>query len=177
MDRLGFIHDELDIKLLILFILRRLPGVVDPETLLELAQCDGGVGYFEYSDCLADLVDNGHIDHFENGYQITEKGVRNSDTVESSLPYSVRTKAERLLSPIAEKMRRDNLIVARHEEEEDGTFVQLSMSDGKGDIINLRLLVSGEEQARIIEGNFRREAESYYQKIVALLGEEKRKEK
>lgn len=26
MDRLGFIHEKLDIKILILFILRRLPG-------------------------------------------------------------------------------------------------------------------------------------------------------
>ena len=33
MDRFGFIHEKLDIKILILFILRRLPGVVDRETL------------------------------------------------------------------------------------------------------------------------------------------------
>ena len=35
MDRFGFIHEKLDIKILILFILRRLPGVVDRETLGE----------------------------------------------------------------------------------------------------------------------------------------------
>ena len=33
MARLGFIHEKLDIKILILFILRRLPGEVEPETL------------------------------------------------------------------------------------------------------------------------------------------------
>ena len=38
MDRFGFIHEKLDIKILILFILRRLPGVVDRETLGELCQ-------------------------------------------------------------------------------------------------------------------------------------------
>ena len=89
MDRLGFIHEKLDIKIFILFILRRLPGVVDPDTLLELCQCDGGVGYFDYSDCLSELVDTGHIDECEGGYRITEKGARNADTVESSLPSSV----------------------------------------------------------------------------------------
>ena len=56
MERFGFIHEKLDIKILILFILRRLPGVVDPETLGELCQCAGGVGYFDYSDCLSELV-------------------------------------------------------------------------------------------------------------------------
>ena len=38
MDNFGFIHDKLDIKILILFVLRRLPGAVDQETLLEISQ-------------------------------------------------------------------------------------------------------------------------------------------
>ena len=45
-----FLYEKLDIKILILYILRRLPGTVDPETLAELCQCDSGVGYFDYSD-------------------------------------------------------------------------------------------------------------------------------
>ena len=48
MDHHGFIHEKLDIKLLILFILSRLPAPVDRGTLDELCQqCDDGVGYFE----------------------------------------------------------------------------------------------------------------------------------
>ena len=62
MPRFGFIHEKLDIKILILFILRRLPGVVEPETLLELCQCDDGVGYFDYTDCLNELIDTKHIE-------------------------------------------------------------------------------------------------------------------
>ena len=78
MDNFGFIHGELDTKLLILFILRRLPRPVDGDTLTELCFCDTGVSWFEYSQCLADLVDTGHIDKLENGrYMITEKGDRN----------------------------------------------------------------------------------------------------
>ena len=86
MERHGFIHEKLDIKILILFILRRLPGEVDPHTLAELSQCDEGVGDFDYSDCLAELVESGHITESPSGYTITEKGIRNADTVESSLP-------------------------------------------------------------------------------------------
>ena len=38
MDHWGFIHEELDIKILILFVLRRLPGVVDPNELSDFCR-------------------------------------------------------------------------------------------------------------------------------------------
>ena len=171
MDQFGFIHEKLDIKILILFILRRLPGTVDPETLLELCQVDSGIGYFDYSDCLSELTETGHVEQNGEGYTITEKGKRNADAVESSLPYSVRVKALKLIAPVEERMRRAAMITARHETGRDGCFVELAMSDGKGEIIHLKLLCSGEEQAQQIEKHFRKDAESYYQKIAALLSE------
>lgn len=175
MDRLGFIHEKLDIKILILFVLRRLPGVVDRETLGELCSCDDGIGYFDYSDCLCELVDFGHVRESEDGYEITEKGARNVDAVESSLPYSVRNKAMKLLAPVQERMQRAAMIRAGHETTDAGCFVSLGMSDGVGEVISLRFLCADEENAKTIEKNFRRDAEGYYQKIAALLSEEKRK--
>ena len=172
----GFIHEKLDIKILILFILRRLPGAVDPDTLLELCQCDEGIGYFDYIDCLHDLVETGHIAESEEGYAITEKGARNADTVESSLPYSVRSKALRLLAPVEERLRRAAMITARHTLDENGCTVELAMGDGKGEVIRMSLLCAGEEQARQIEKRFRRDAEGCYQKIVELLSEESKRE-
>lgn len=174
MDRFGFIHEKLDIKILILFILRRLPGAVEPETLLELCQCDGGVGYFDYSDCLSELIETEHVTEDEDGcYSITEKGARNADAVESSLPYSVRAKALKLIAPVEERLRRAAMIKTEHETAEGGCMVELAMDDGKGEIIRLRFLCAEEGQAKIIEKNFRRDAEGYYQKIVRMLTEEK----
>ena len=173
MDNFGFIHEKLDIKILILYILRRLPGTVDPSTLLELCQCDGGIGYFDYSDCLSELVDSGHIEETEDGYAITEKGARNADAVESSLPYSVRSKASRLLEPVAERLRRMALITAYHEMEDSGCRVTLAMGDGQGELIRLQLVCAGEDQAKVMEKRFRRDAEAYYQNIIELLTQEK----
>lgn len=170
MDHWGFIHEELDIKILILFVLRRLPGVVDPSELSDLCRsCDEGFDYFEYSDCLADLIDNGLIAENEDGFRITEKGAKNVEIVENDIPYSVRSRAEKLLKPLRDRLRREAMIKTSHVNEKNGCFVQLSMSDGEGDVINLRLLCGGEEQAKIMEKNFRKNAEAFYQQFIELL--------
>jgi hypothetical protein len=75
MERFGFIHEKLDIKIWILFILRRLPLAVSAETLAELTLLDSGIGYFDYADA-SELVETGHAEETENGYLITEKGKR-----------------------------------------------------------------------------------------------------
>jgi len=93
MDRLGFIHEKLDIKILILFVLRRLPGPVSFETLSDLVMVDEGFDYFEYSQCLTELVSTGHVEQNENNYSITKIGAENGDTVENSIPFSVRTRS------------------------------------------------------------------------------------
>ena len=173
MDRLGFIHEKLDIKILILFVLRRLPNPVSFEMLSELVLVDDGFDYFEYSQCLSELIETGHVERIENNYKITKIGAENGDTVESSIPYSVRLKAEKKAKPLIEKMKRDSLIKTSHETlKNGGCNVKLSLSDGIGDIISLSILASNEEQAKIIEKHFRGDAENYYHKIVKLLTNE-----
>ncbi len=170
MERLGFIHEKLDIKILILFLLRRLPGAVAPIDLQDLTQqCDEGFGYFEYSDCLAELIENGLINEEEDGLRISARGDSAGETVESSLPYSVRKKAEKIIAPEAERLLRLSMLTAEHEVKKGECFVTLAMSDGKGEIIRLKILSSGEAQAERIEENFRRHAEKIYGKIIELL--------
>lgn len=170
MDRLGFIHEKLDIKILILFVLRRLPGLISFEALSDLVMVDEGFDYFEYSQCLTELVRTGHVEQNENNYVITKMGAENSDTVESSIPYSVRARAEDKARPIIAKMKRDNQIVTSHETlTNGGCKVKLSLSDGIGDIISMSVLASSEEQATSIEKYFRGDAENVYHKIIKLL--------
>ena len=171
MDNLGFIHEKLDIKLLILYILRRLPAPIDGEKLADLVLIDGGIGYFDYKQCLAELVDNAQLEEREDGYVITAKGSRNGEILESTLPYSVRTKAERLTGAAAEEMRRSAMILANHEKTEGGITVYLAMSDGKGSVFDLKILAGSEEQAKKMETNFRKHAEAYYNRFAEALSE------
>ena len=87
----GFIHSKLEIKFLILYIAARVIEPIPFDVMLDLTLCDDAIDYFDFSECLADLVRTEHLTLSEDGlYAITEKGMRNSQICESSLPYSVR---------------------------------------------------------------------------------------
>lgn len=170
-QRYGFIHDEMDLKVLILFILSRLPAPVDKERLTDATLvCDDAIGYFEFSDCLTDLVSTEHV-KFENGrYSITSKGLQNGNVTESGLPYSVRMRAEGSSAALSNKLQREAMITATHELRRRGGYtVRLSMSDGVGSVISMELLTADDDQTRRIEENFRKNAESIYSRIVQML--------
>ena len=87
----GFIRDKLEIKFLILYIAARVSEPLPLEGMQELTMCDDGIDYFDFSECLNDLVQTEHLRLTEEGrYAITPKGLKNSAICESSLPYSVR---------------------------------------------------------------------------------------
>lgn len=74
MHNYGFIHDELDLKILILYVLKRLPEAVDASMLFDLVYVDNGINYFSFVKCLNDLVSTDHIESPQEGYyRITKK--------------------------------------------------------------------------------------------------------
>ena len=171
--RFGFIHDKLDIKILILFILKRLPDAVDIDSLADMTLCDEGISYFDFADCVADLVGTGHIKQEDGKYTITEKGHTNGAITESVIPYSVRIKAEKSAALRSAVMRRDAMISSSHElRKRGGCTVSLSMSDGVSPVISLDVLVASEEQASMIERRFRKNAEEIYAKVIGVLLED-----
>lgn len=88
MARMGFIQDEMDLKLLVLYIMARIAAPITFLQLLELALCDAGVDYFSLTQAVEHLVETEHLSREGERYAITEKGRRNSEICESSLPYS-----------------------------------------------------------------------------------------
>ncbi len=171
MDQYGFIYESLDLKILILFIMRRIPGEIETERLLTLCQTDGAVSYFDFTVCLEELQESGQV-VLEDGYcRITERGRHNAETVESSLPFSVRQRAEKATEDEAYRISRGRNIHAGHSIVNGAVQIELSLGDGIGEILNIKMLCADEPQAGLIEKRFRRNAEDCYQKIIKILSE------
>ena len=171
MGEFGFINDNLEIKFLILYIAARVAAPVPFAALQDLSMCDGGVDYFGFSECLADLVRTEHLTVDEQGlYAITEKGRRNSAICETSLPFSVRIQADRNLAGYNEQLRRRAVVGAKLDKRENGGYaVTLTLSDELDELMNLRLLVTREDMAKELEKRFQANAETIYTQILAVL--------
>jgi hypothetical protein len=169
----GLIRDEVDLKILILFALRKLGLPAELGTVAELAMCSPGLGtvtYFDVASCVDSLVKTEHLTLSGGEYTLTEKGRRNGEATERDLPFSVRQHTERLALEMRARAERRSLIkTSRTIRRSGGYAVELSMSDGKNEVLFLRLTAAGEEQAEKIERAFLERAESVFGSIITVL--------
>ncbi len=167
----GFIHDKLEIKFLILYIAARVIEPIPFDTVLDLTMCDDAIDYFDFSECLSDLVKTQHLTLSEDGlYAITDKGLRNSQICESSLPYSVRLRCDKNIAIWNRKLRRKSQVRAAWDQRSNGTYtVRLNLDDDMGSVMDLRLMVVREDMAKVLAERFQKDPEKLYSKIMDLL--------
>lgn len=167
----GFIRGELDTKLLILYITARLTEPVPFDTVLDLAMCDDGVQYFEFSECLQDLVKKKNLTLSKDGlYSITEKGMRNGEIGESSLPYSVRLRCDKNVEACNRKLRRKRQVRTTCTQRPNGTYtVRLVLDDDLGNLMDLKLMAVQKDMADHLSMRFSAAPEGIYNEIMNLL--------
>jgi hypothetical protein len=167
----GFIHDKLEIKFLILYIAARVIEPIPFDTVWDLTMCDDAIDYFDFSECLRDLVNTEHLTLSEEGlYAITEKGMRNSQICESSLPYSVRLRCDKNLEDWNRKLRRKSQVKASYEQRPNGTYtVKLALDDDMGSVMDLSLMMVREDMAKALAERFRTAPEQLYGQIMDCL--------
>lgn len=167
----GFIRDKLEIKFLILYIASRVSEPLPLEGMQELTMCDDGIDYFEFSECLNDLVKTEHLRLTEDGrYGITTKGLRNSEICESSLPYSVRIRTDKNIAAYNKMILRRNQVQSRVLPRENGTFtVELLLRDDVDSVMKLELMVASEEMARDLAERFKKNPEQLYSGMLQAL--------
>lgn len=170
MARQGFIHDKLDTKFLILYLLARAAGPVDFPTLTDLTMCDQGVDYFEYAEAVAELEQTGHLKKRDECYVITDKGRRDGEACESSLPYSVRRKCNSAIAKVNMALRRSAQVRSQVKDRpEGGCTVSLALDDDSGTLLALELFCGSAQQGQRLADSFRDHPEQTYYDILTTL--------
>ena len=176
MARFGFIHDKLDIKLLVLYIMDRVAAPIDFATLTDLALCDSGVDYFQFAEAAAELLESGHLTQDGEFYAVTGKGQRACAAGESSLSPVIRRRCDQRLAPLNQALKRKAQVRAELRPQSGGYDVCLMMDDDQGSLFSLTLLAPSQEDGQRIADQFLRHPDRIYNGILGVLLPEQDKE-
>lgn len=170
MARVGFIQDELDLKLLVLYIMSRVAAPITFLQLFELALCDAGVDYFTLTQVVGHLVETGHLELEDERYSITEKGRHNSGICESSLTFSVRRHCDDNLVKVNDALRREQQVQGSITPHDDGTCtVRLYFADDSGPLLDMRFLSPTCARGDTLVSQFKQSPEQMYHQIMSAL--------
>ncbi len=164
MQRLGFIHDMMDVKVLILFVMARVNYPVTIQQIYELCYQDECLSYFDVCTAVPEMVKSRHLTEVENDcYQITEKGKEDGITTADSIAFTVKQKAENAVDRFNRQIRRSSFVKTQVVPRDSGDFsVIMSLDDELGNLMTLELLAPNQRQAVRLSRLFEKKAEMVY---------------
>ena len=173
MANLGYIRDKLDVKFLVLYVLKQLDRPVFFEDLADMTLIDDGFGFFEFSEAAGEMVASGHIAELPGDpptYEITDKGRSSSDGYEDRTPYSVRQAAQQAVLRVLNRARREAGVRCETVAKGENHFIaRMTLADGKDEILTLEMLTVSREQAQLLGSGFKKHAETVYNEVLAAL--------
>ncbi len=171
MKRLGFIHDMMDVKVLILFVTARSSYPMTTQEVYELCYQDECLSYFDVCTALPQMVESGHMQKLEDDrYEITEKGRADGKLTEDSIAFTVKQKAENAVTRFNRQLRRSSFVKTQIIPRENGDFsVVMALDDEMGNLMTLELVAPNQRQAIRLGRLFEQKAESLYNLTMAEL--------
>lgn len=171
MQRLGFIHDMMDIKILILFVAARTQYPMTMQELYELCYQDDCVSYFDICTAVPEMVASGHLKQLpEEKYEITDKGREDGCVTEDSIAFTVRRRAENAVARFNRQIRRSSFVKTQILPRSSGDYsVIMALDDEMGNLMTLELLAPDQRQAAQLEKLFEQKAEDLYSLTMAEL--------
>ena len=175
MRRLGFIHDMLDVKVLILFVMGKVSYPVNMQEIYELCYQDECLSYFDVCTAVPEMVKSGHLKELDGDtYVITDKGKADGSLTEDSIAFTVKQKAENAVDRFNRQIRRSSFVKTQIIPRESGDFsVIMSLDDEMGNLMTLELVAPDQRQAVRLSKLFEKKAENVYNlTMLELLDEE-----
>jgi hypothetical protein len=164
MQRLGFIHDMMDVKVLILFVTSRSNYPLSIQEVYELCFQDDCLSYFDVCTAVPEMVKSGHLRELEGEkFEITPKGRETGELTADSIAFTVKQRAENAVSRFNRQIRRQSFVKTQIIPREGGDYsVMMSLDDEVGNLMTLELMAPDQRQAVRLGKLFEKKAEDLY---------------
>ncbi len=174
MQRLGFIHDMMDVKVLILYVAARSSYPMTVQEIYELCYQDECLSYFDVCTAVPEMVTSGHLKQVDaERYEITEKGRQDGEITADSIAFTVKQRAENAVARFNRQLRRSSMVRSRVVPRENGDYsVIMALDDEMGNLMTLELFAPDQRQAVRLGRLFEKKAEAIYNLTMTQLLEE-----
>ena len=175
MQRLGFIHDMMDVKVLILFVAARSNYPMTNQEIYELCYQDECLSYFDVCTAIPEMVASGHLKQVaDDRYEITDKGRTDGALTEDSIAFTVKQRAENAVARYNRQLRRSSFVKTQIIPRDNGDqSVIMVLDDEISNLMTLELVAPNQRQAVRLSKLFEKKAETIYSLIMTeLLDEE-----
>lgn len=166
-----------DIKIFILFLLRQIGRPLDFNSINDVVIQDGVVGYFDFAQCFAELLETGNIEAFRGKdaslYFITEQGNYVADHLQSDLLPQIREKSlQSALRLLSFRERGAKLFCSSEALAEGGYQLRCGITEPQGEVFRVELRTETRQQAEKMKLQFQDQPEMLYRGLLALLNGE-----
>ena len=164
MQRLGFIHDMMDVKVLILYVTSRTNYPMTIQEIYEVCYVDDCLSYFDVCTAVPEMVKSGHLLTVgEDRYEISPKGKEAGELTADSIAYTVKQKAENAVNRFNRQIRRSSMVKTQVVQRDGGDYsVIMSLDDETGTLMTLELIAPNQRQAVRLSRLFEKKAEEIY---------------
>ncbi len=171
MQRLGYIHNMMDVKVLILFVASRSNYPMTVQEIYELCYQDDCLSYFDVCTALPEMITSGHMQQVEDErYEITEKGRQDGAVTEDSIAFTVKHRAEEAVQRFNRQLRRSSFVKTQVLPRDGGEYsVVMSLDDERSNLMTLELMAPDRRQALRLGKLMEEKAEDIYKLTMTLL--------
>ncbi len=167
----GGLHSLGDVKALILYILLSASCPLNQTNLTEIVLNDGLVDYFDFSQAIQELLQEGLLDivspEESNTYIITNVGKQTEQIYERNLPFIVKKKVLAALTKTLAKIKRDSNTYTEISPCPAGFLVTCRLTENEQILLEYSVLVPDQLQAHMIADQFSKFPTEKYQAILS----------
>lgn len=165
----GGLRSKTQIKLLVNYLVANIREPVNSSIIIEALQIHGLANYFEVTQAIDDLIENGNLSEADGMLYITPKGVVSLGELSEELPNSAKETAlaDAMKLILLEKRENENTVDIR--KAENGYFVTFRVMHKDLPLMELTLYAADLEQAEQLKNNFLRDPAHVYSTVAASL--------
>lgn len=165
----GGLRSKTHIKLLVNYLVANIREPINSNVIIEALQIHGLANYFEVTQAVDDLIENGNLSEADGMLYITPKGVVSLGELSEELPNTVKETAlaDAMKLILLEKRESENTVDIK--KTENGYFVTFRVMHKDLPLMELTVYAADLEQAEQLKSNFLRDPAHVYSTIAASL--------